>query len=62
MIRSSAVTILLFQGITAPRDSWYWPEVVKDEEEEEEEEETKPEGSDDEEEELTVSCTEGNVL
>lgn len=50
----------LFQGITAPRDSWYWPEVVKDEEEELlEEEETKPEGSDEEEEEeeLTVSCT-----
>ncbi|XP_067241767.1 G patch domain-containing protein 11 isoform X2 [Chanodichthys erythropterus] len=42
------------KGITAPRDSWYWPEVVKDEDEdEEEEEETKPEGSDDEEEELT---------
>uniref|UniRef100_A0A673GKY2 G patch domain-containing protein 11 n=1 Tax=Sinocyclocheilus rhinocerous TaxID=307959 RepID=A0A673GKY2_9TELE len=33
-----------------PRDSWYWPEVVKDEEEELLEEETKPEGSDEEEE------------
>ncbi|XP_056088623.1 G patch domain-containing protein 11 isoform X2 [Rhinichthys klamathensis goyatoka] len=47
------------KGITAPRDSWYWPEVAKDEEEELlEEEETKPEGSDDEEEEeeeLTVN-------
>ncbi|XP_067277337.1 G patch domain-containing protein 11 [Pseudorasbora parva] len=40
------------KGITAPRESWYWPEVVKDEEAELlEEEETKPEGSDDEEEE-----------
>lgn len=43
------------KGITVPRDSWYWPEVVKDEEEELQEEETKPEGSDDDEEELTSS-------
>ncbi|XP_026133587.1 G patch domain-containing protein 11 [Carassius auratus] len=42
------------KGITVPRDSWYWPEALKEEEEELlEEEETKAEGSDDEEEELT---------
>ncbi|XP_073689746.1 G patch domain-containing protein 11 [Garra rufa] len=41
------------KGITVPRDSWYWPEVEKDEEAELLEEETKSEGSDDEEEELT---------
>ncbi|XP_077073463.1 G patch domain-containing protein 11 [Siphateles boraxobius] len=46
------------KGITAPRDSWYWPEVVKDEEEKLlEEEETKPEESDDEEEEEEEELT-----
>ncbi|XP_016342813.1 G patch domain-containing protein 11-like [Sinocyclocheilus anshuiensis] len=38
------------KGISVPRDSWYWPEVVKDEDEELLEEEAKPEGSDEEEE------------
>ncbi|XP_016393915.1 G patch domain-containing protein 11-like [Sinocyclocheilus rhinocerous] len=38
------------KGITVPRDSWYWPEALKEEEAELLEEEPKPEGSDDEEE------------
>lgn len=38
------------KGITVPRDSWYWPEVIKDEEAELQEEEDKPEDSEDEEE------------
>lgn len=42
------------KGITVPRDSWYWPEAVKDEEEELLEEETKSEGSDDDEEEELI--------
>ncbi|XP_056616921.1 G patch domain-containing protein 11 isoform X2 [Triplophysa dalaica] len=41
------------KGVTVPRDSWYWPEVLKDEEAELDEEDTSHSSEDEDEDDLT---------